>query len=418
MTILGRLPEDQAQQFIVDNPLAYLSSKSADGTRRICTNATGPEFESVVRAFILLPDSVVTLSKNKHKVVHTKPVKVSNVGTSFRGLWEKIIGYRISCSTCIEYLYVLDNYTNHNHDKLVSEMYSKLPFPDTMRRGKTATERKQIISEVLEQLVPKKKSSTSDTLTFNDRDWSVVVTTAPRQKPTLEQCLSSIKVAGWKPIVFAEPDSVILNGYNYLHNQVRLGAWHNWLRSARWALEKTTAKYILSVQDDSLFHPDSRLVIEKVMWPTETTAFISLYTASHYSADKSGNTKPIGINNIKTSSFWGACALVFPREALRAIIDHPLTATWTGIAPTNLSDKEKLLLLEKKKLEPWRIQNVDTAIGRIVNSLHLEMYVVDPSPVKHIAKFSSIGHGSDTGKRNCSRCADHNTPLLQQVFPK
>ncbi|MCR9201202.1 MAG: hypothetical protein NXI04_21385 [Planctomycetaceae bacterium] len=45
------------------------------------------------------------------------------------------------------------------------------------------------------------------------------------------------------------------------------------------------------------------------------------------------------------------------------------------------------------------------------------MYFVDPSPVSHVAVHSTIGHGGNKGRRNCYRCADHDSPLADQVPP-
>ncbi len=250
-----------------------------------------------------------------------------------------------------------------------------------------------------------------------NRDWSVVVTTSPRHEPTIESCIQSLVHTGWEPVVFAEPDSIKLSDTKTINNTTRLGAWHNWLQSVRWALRHTEARYIMTVQDDSLFHPDSRSFTESVMWPSTDTGFLSLYTASHYSVEKDSSLKSVGVNRIRTGSLWGACALVFSRSVLVDMLNHPVALNWTGVAPGNLDDKQREELVQHKLANPYLIQNVDTAIGRILNAMHLPMYSIDPSPVHHIAVHSTISHGNNTGKRNCSRCADHTTPLEDQVFP-
>jgi hypothetical protein len=128
--------------------------------------------------------------------------------------------------------------------------------------------------------------------------------------------------------------------------------------------------------------------------------------------------KPLGLNRIITSALWGACALVFPRDTVQQILNHPLTQNWTGIPPKDLSEREKHNLLQEKKNKSYLIQNVDTLIGQVLNGIGLEMWCIDPSPVQHIAVYSSIGHAdNNTGKRNCLRCADHKKPLDRQVFP-
>jgi hypothetical protein len=154
------------------------------------------------------------------------------------------------------------------------------------------------------------------------------------------------------------------------------------------------------------------------MWPNNRVGFISLYTAKHYSQNLSGEMKPLGLNRIITSALWGACALVFPRDTVQQILNHPLTQNWTGIPPKDLSEREKHNLLQEKKNKSYLIQNVDTLIGQVLNGIGLEMWCIDPSPVQHIAVYSSIGHAdNNTGKRNCLRCADHKKPLDRQVFP-
>lgn len=219
-----------------------------------------------------------------------------------------------------------------------------------------------------------------------------VVTTAPRQDPTIHTCLSSLQRSGWTPTVFAEPNSVPTL-WPTIQNTKQLGVWHNWLQACRWALAQNP-DYILTSQDDCLYHPDSRSFIEELKWPAHA-AFVSLYTPSHYSIRK----RP-GVNHIVTQSLWGACALVFKPEVLEKIINHRIALGWKGIKsnPTGLT------------------ANSDTAIGRICNALGLKMYFVDPSPVQHIARYSSIGNKDNTGKRNASRIAKHDLPLAQQVY--
>lgn len=46
-TPLGKLPEFLAQQFVCENPLATLGSRSADGSRRIVTTATGDDLHQL-----------------------------------------------------------------------------------------------------------------------------------------------------------------------------------------------------------------------------------------------------------------------------------------------------------------------------------------------------------------------------------
>lgn len=245
-------------------------------------------------------------------------------------------------------------------------------------------------------------------------NWFVALTTAPRPECTLNQCVESLFVAGFKPVVFAEPGSTRIRGLTTIENEERKGVWHNWLDSCVYALENSDADVIMTVQDDALFHPDSKSFTENILWPDEETGFVSLYTPRHYSFKYKSkkDLRPAGVNRIHTRSLWGACALVWPREVLEIVVEHDIAKKWLG-APTRTKSPK----IKQKRMEnPELIQNSDTAIGKIMNKMKRKMFFVDPSPVEHISKFSAINHGTNTGKRNCYRCAEWDTPLEGQVW--
>jgi hypothetical protein len=102
---------------------------------------------------------------------------------------------------------------------------------------------------------------------------------------------------------------------------------------------------------------------------------------------------------------------------IKLILTNEFTKTWTGVPPRSQTVAERKAAIQRRKDNPHTIQNSDTAIGKLMNLLKHDMYFIDPSPVKHISTHSSISHGSNDGRRNCYRCADHTIPLLQQVFP-
>lgn len=233
--------------------------------------------------------------------------------------------------------------------------------------------------------------------------WSVVITTAPRKPSTLNECLESIINCGWEPTLFAEPNSEQTPYPTILHPRKR-GVWHNWLDSCKYALTQSP-DFILTSQDDSFYHPDSKEFIEKLIWP-KNCGFVSLYTPKHYSTRRLP-----GVNRIYTRSLWGACALVWKPEVLEQVINHRIALNWLGARPRS---KNKNVILNRKK-NPYLIANSDTAIGKICNALKLGMYFVDPSPVSHIATTSTINHGGNLGRRNASRLADHSLPLDYQV---
>lgn len=241
--------------------------------------------------------------------------------------------------------------------------------------------------------------------------WFSAVTTAPRKDCTLLRCVESMRIAGFDPVIFAEPGAT-QSDCETIANPQRLGVWHNWLASCYSALA-SDADFILTVQDDSVFHPDSREFIELIQWP-KNAAFVSLYTPKHYSKGRDKKFRPVGINRIVTRSLWGACALVWRPDVLRRVVYSDIAKRWAGARPRS----GNVSVIERRRNNPETIANSDTAIGKIANDLGLSMYFVDPSPVSHIARYSTIGHGGNDGRRNAYRIADHSLPLAYQVFGK
>jgi hypothetical protein len=242
--------------------------------------------------------------------------------------------------------------------------------------------------------------------------WAVAVTTAPRLDCTLTRCIESMRYCGWEPTIFAEPGSTRTDAETFESSE-QLGLWRNFLRLCEWAVVQDVDA-ILTVQDDSLFHPDSKSFTEDIIWPSWDCGFVSLYTPLHYSWEerRRGKYREYGVNRVKVRSLWGACALVWPKWSMEAFLDHETTKNWLGARPAS----RKSEVYEERKRNPHTIANSDTAIGSVMNDLGYGMYFVDPSPVVHIAVNSTVSHGGNSGKRNCGRCADFSRPLEEQVF--
>lgn len=243
------------------------------------------------------------------------------------------------------------------------------------------------------------------------KDYYVAVTTAPRSPETLSRCVQSLRNCGWEPTVFAEPGSHPIE-VRTVNNPTRRGCWGNWLYSARYAVQNSTAPYIMTVQDDTSFHPDSKSLAESYMWPSPDTGFLSLYTPKHYGR-QGHNKRPRkpGVARISTISLWGACALIFPREVLEELVEHPRALSWLGVRPKSGNPE----VYENRRKNPRIIANADTAIGRTINAMRRTMWFMCPSPATHFATTSTINHGGNAGRRNCNPCADHNQPLADQI---
>lgn len=243
--------------------------------------------------------------------------------------------------------------------------------------------------------------------------WAVAVTTAPRKDCTLNECIESIRHCGWDPIVFAEPNSTPTDALT-VHNEKQLGVWHNWLNSVHYCLNNTDADTIMTVQDDTFFHPESKSFAEKILWPDPKAGFISLYTPHKYSFWKDKKTpKRPAVMRIITRSLWGACCLIFPRKVLVDVLNHPVTHRWIGASVKTKTAAQRIY--QRRRENPHLIANSDTAIGQLMNRMGRTMWFVNPSLVSHIAEFSTIGHGGNTGSRNCYRQADFSIPLEQQI---
>ena len=271
---------------------------------------------------------------------------------------------------------------------------------------------------VVERMVTSAIAKVRERQDGTENKWYCAVTTAPRKIPTLNTCLDSLEISGFQPFIFAEPESARPSprfDEFFIQNEKRRGVWWNWIDSLKYGLENTDANIFMTVQDDSMFHPDSKSFAEKIMWPDERTGFISLYTPKHYSVVPKFKTKPkpTGVNRVYSKALWGACAMVWPRAVVEAMMEHPFLEQWYG-APTRT--KTHWERIKKQRIEePWRIQNSDTAIGKLMNKMERSMWFVDPSPVNHVSLTSATGHGDNKGKRNCGRCAEWNSSLFNQV---
>ena len=222
--------------------------------------------------------------------------------------------------------------------------------------------------------------------------WSVVVTTAPRQRSKLQTTIQSLLTAGWNdPIVFAEPASSTCDATTYT-NPVKLGVFHNWIKSATNALN-SNADVIMTVQDDVWFHSDSKWFAESALWP-KNCGFFSLYTPEHHSIIR-GKKQRWGIYSILVKSLWGAMAMIWHPSVLKQVINSKRAKNWIGRRSTMAEGEQRW-----KENNPQDVRNVDTFIGYCVREMKRKMYYVNPSFVQHISEYSSIGGRDATGKRS------------------
>lgn len=224
--------------------------------------------------------------------------------------------------------------------------------------------------------------------------WAVGITTAPRQSPTLERTLATVRAGGWQPVVYAEPDSPVPDGVPVVRRAERLGAWRNWIKAAEQLLAADTS-HVLILQDDVDLCGDAKAVVESADWPSDVGC-LSLYTSAKYHREGDG------LHAINLSNFWGACALAFRRDALDAIVKHPKAAAWNMSAGRTAKSPEE-------------IQQIDTAVGRILSDLGLKMMAWSPSLAQHTGDTSTISAKPNSGNRRALRWRGQQAAVASDV---
>jgi len=217
---------------------------------------------------------------------------------------------------------------------------------------------------------------------------TVGVTTAPREQHTLHTCIASLVRNHWEPHIFAEPDSDLMGlGSLPVHrNAERLGAWHNWVHCCDTLLRKTRSDLILTVQDDTVIADGAAEFLATFSWPDAACGMVSLYTPTQYA-----KTTP-GCHRIRTNSLWGACAMLFRRDDLRAILNTKTAANWRGAK----------MRTRTRPREPWEVANVDTAVGHALREIGKHPYFFTPSLSQHIGETSTLGH-KGMGRRRVAK---------------
>jgi hypothetical protein len=208
--------------------------------------------------------------------------------------------------------------------------------------------------------------------------WAVGVTTAPRDRPTLDECLASLARAGWSnPRLFVDADAPVPGRAAALPRTTRhdrAGAWPNYLLALHeLVLREPRADAFMLVQDDCAFHDDESLrdYLERhVLWPEPGPGVVSLYCASAY-------TRPeAGWHALEQPWGWGALAFVFPNAVARAILldagvfEHRRTGRSHGLA------------------------HIDVVIGSWAARRGVPIWFPCPSLVQHVGEVSSLWSGA------------------------
>lgn len=217
--------------------------------------------------------------------------------------------------------------------------------------------------------------------------WAVGVTTAPRRRPTLDECLTSLVQAGWsEPWLFAEPDAEIPSAFSHLPIARRdgvLGAFPNWyLALAELVLREPQAEAYFLCQDDVLLARGLREYLEQTLWPASAVGVVSVYCPSHYAPGR-----PLGFHvEDRGWASWGALAYIFPNPSARAVLADPAVLGHRHHGPAE------------------GLRNIDSVVGSFCQRNRLPYYVHAPSLAQHVGGTSTIWrHGAARGRRRANR---------------
>jgi len=211
------------------------------------------------------------------------------------------------------------------------------------------------------------------------RTWAVGVTTAPRRRPTVGECLDGLARAGWdEPLLFL--DAVGVPG-RFAHlagtaRDVRVGAWPNYcLGLWELLLRRPEADAYLMVQDDALFAEGGGLreYLERALWPGDSPCLVSLYTSARYTSPRDG------WRDLPEPWFWGALAFAYPRPLALAFLTDPEVVAHRG----NPLD--------------GGLAGIDRLIGDWAARRGVKVWHPTPSLVQHIGTTSAIWSATAPG---------------------
>ena len=210
-------------------------------------------------------------------------------------------------------------------------------------------------------------------MTNHGVDLAIAMTTAPRPRPTLERTLASLRRAGFDEEVhlFAEPSSSLtgLDDRVRVHANARChGCYGNWRQAASYLLTRTSASWLLVLQDDGVWLPDAAAVLRAGLaarGQEDRVGFLSPYVT----AKDVGPTFMDGWNLYQGGwNLWGALALCLRRDAAEDLLRH------------------------KRFLGHRDQHGVDAVVAASMIDLGRSSFVHVPSLVDHIGETSTIGH--------------------------
>lgn len=213
--------------------------------------------------------------------------------------------------------------------------------------------------------------------------WAVGVTTAPRQTPTIDRCIESLKASGFHPFVFAEPGSDVELDCPVVQRPQRLGCWRNYVQTLRDLLQlHPQAAAIAVFQDDIEVCRDLREFLEHDLWPSRRTGVVSVYSPEEYESGPA-----VGIDK-RAKMILGLQAAIYPRAVAERLVSAEFSSDWRGCH----DPRQRVDQLELKKA-------ADTWVAESIKAMRLGVYHYRPSLAQHLPSTSTIGHGGVEQRR-------------------
>lgn len=240
-----------------------------------------------------------------------------------------------------------------------------------------------------------KKPSVRDDRSGTKR-WMVGITTSPRTHATLDDCLASIRLAGWRHVhVFQDgkddrgsmverADSATMPGIEEgldvtrLQRSSNVGAWSNFVLSALELVHRDPdADAYMMLQDDALLTRSSavRPYLEGLLDSIGPGAAASLFSCQ---ADTS-NTP--GWKLLNEPVIRGAEGFVFSRDAMWRFVDSPMCRPWQ--IPWHHGNRR-----------PLEQRGVDGNVGRWAIESGTPLWLPSPSIVWHLGDTSTLWPGA------------------------
>ena len=345
--------------------------------------------------------SAVILSAG-HSITSEQP---AGIGSQLRKVIEKEIGRTLTCGDCIGYLNGLNSQETHDHNAIVKHLHANFPWPIEWREKHP--NRKEAISALISSVVPAPISEPSKPIEpprSSDLVWAVCINAATRPISSLQETIDSVLSEDWTNItVFAEPDTETASGacrtiqrpetvspriFDMLGPAGRFGAYQNFVQSmADMLVLHPDATAFLYVQDDVIFAPGTKELLERDLWPSQRTGIVSPYCPNF----KGYRAETPRLKRINDRNLMGALCYAMPREAVEEMLRLPLVQTWKGgVRQTLVGHNRKAL---------------DAFAGHAMAALNRKVFFYTHSMCEHYSPRgnslgnSSVGNGNNIGYR-------------------